>query len=66
MQMLLVQSATDMQYYVTDLASYATPVTVEEAERGRDMRGWTAGPDGGPSPLDAQDSAFVEKLASRE
>lgn len=66
MPMYLVSSATTGQYYVTDFASYATPVTVEEAERGRDMRGYAAGPDGGPSPLDAQDSALVEKLAARE
>lgn len=61
-QTLLVQTSTDGQYYVTDLASYATKVTVEDAERGRDMRGWTVGPDGGPAPLDAQDSELVERL----
>lgn len=61
-QKILVRTSTTGQYYVTDLASYATKVTTEDAERGRDMREWAVGADGGPKPLDAQDSALVERL----
>jgi hypothetical protein len=47
---------------VTDFASYATQITEEQAARGRDMRGYSVAPDGGPWPLDQQDSDLLARL----
>lgn len=57
--------STDGQPWVTDFASYATPITEDQAARGRDMRGYQVGVDTGPSPLDEQDSDLMRRLAER-
>jgi hypothetical protein len=56
---------TDGWPFVTDFASYATGVTEDQAARGRDQRGWSVGPDGGPWPLDDQDSDLMRRLAGQ-
>jgi hypothetical protein len=55
---------TDGMPWVTDFASYATQITEDQAARGRDMRGYSVGPDGGPWPLDEQDSDLMVRLRS--
>lgn len=55
---------TDGMPWVTDFASYATQITEDQAARGRDMRGYQVGTDGGPFPLDAQDSDLMVRLRS--
>jgi GH25 family lysozyme M1 (1,4-beta-N-acetylmuramidase) len=54
--------AADGMPWVTDFASYATQITEEQAARGRDMRGYSVAPDGGPWPLDQQDSDLLARL----
>lgn len=49
--------------WVTDFASYATSITEDQAARGRDLRGYLVGPDGGPYPLDEQDSDLLHRIA---
>ena len=56
---------TDGYPWVTDFASYATAITEDQAARGRDMRGYIVGADGGPFPLDEQDSDLMLRLSGR-
>jgi hypothetical protein len=51
--------------WVTDFASYAWPITEEQAGRGRDLRGWSVGPDTGPWPIDEQDSDLMKRLSGK-
>jgi hypothetical protein len=51
--------------WVTDFASYATSITEDQAARGRDQRGYQVGADGGPFPLDAQDTDLLHRIAGR-
>lgn len=53
---------TDGYPWVTDFASYATSITEDQAARGRDMRGYQVAADGGPFPLDEQDSDLMRRL----
>ena len=54
--------AVDGMPWVTDFASYATQITEDQAARGRDMRGYIVASDGGPFPLDEQDSDLMMRL----
>ena len=49
--------------WVTDWCTSATMVTEDQAARGRDLRGWLVAPDGGPFPIDAQDSDLMRRLS---
>jgi len=51
--------------WVTDFASYAVSITEDQAARGRDMRGYQVGADGGPFPIDEQDSDLMRRLAGQ-
>lgn len=51
--------------WVTDFASYAVAITEDQAARGRDIRGYTVAPDGGPWPIDAQDTDLMHRLAGQ-
>lgn len=49
--------------WVTDWATSAVMITEDQAARGRDLRGYIVAPDGGPWPIDAQDTDLMHRLA---
>jgi hypothetical protein len=50
--------------WITDFASYAHPITEDQAGRGRDMRGWSVDPSStGPWPIDQQDTDLMHRLS---
>lgn len=61
----LLVRAVSGRMFLTDLMTYAHYCTEQEGASLRDNRGAVVGPDRGPWPLNAIESAYVERMAAK-